>query len=237
VNRSVVGDWTRALGVKILHGLTIFGFTLLTLFFIYRTGGDLVGRLLLLGDRLLGHRAERLALTAIAAVHGTVNGLVLVGLGEGVLLGFAYAAGGVPHPALIGALTGVLAMIPFGAPLVYGAASLLLLAEGSKAAAIGVFAFGSVLVFVADHFVRPILIGGAVRLTFLWVLLGILGGLETFGLLGLFVGPAVMAILIALWRDWTADAPPPATVAAADQQASPDSDQDYTSVIRGHDDG
>jgi predicted PurR-regulated permease PerM len=60
-----------------------------------------------------------------------------------------------------------------------------------------------VVVFVADHFVRPFLIGGAAQLPFLWVLLGILGGIETFGLLGLFLGPVVMAALISLWRDWT----------------------------------
>jgi predicted PurR-regulated permease PerM len=59
------------------------------------------------------------------------------------------------------------------------------------------------VIFVADHFIRPVLIGGAARLPFLLVLLGLLGGLETFGFLGLFLGPAVMAALIALWRDWT----------------------------------
>ena len=59
------------------------------------------------------------------------------------------------------------------------------------------------MVFVADHFVRPFLIGGAARLPFLLVLLGILGGLQTMGFIGLFLGPAVMAALIALWREWT----------------------------------
>jgi predicted PurR-regulated permease PerM len=58
-------------------------------------------------------------------------------------------------------------------------------------------------VFVADHFIRPILIGGQARLPFLWVLLGLLGGLETLGIIGLFLGPAIMAALIALWREWT----------------------------------
>ena len=55
--------------------------------------------------------------------------------------------------------------------------------------------------FVADHFVRPVLIGGATRLPFVWVLLGILGGVESFGLLGLFLGPALLAVLITLWRE------------------------------------
>jgi predicted PurR-regulated permease PerM len=137
-----------------------------------------------------------------------VNGLVLVGLGEGVLLGLAYIIAGLPHPVSIAVLTGILAVIPFGAPVVFGAAALYLAAAGSTAAAAAVFGFGVAVVFVADHFVRPVLIGGAVRLPFLWVLLGILGGLETFGILGLFLGPAVMAALISLWREWTEPAPP-----------------------------
>jgi predicted PurR-regulated permease PerM len=57
------------------------------------------------------------------------------------------------------------------------------------------------VVFVADHFVRPILIGNSTRLPFLWVLLGIFGGLESFGLIGLFLGPAIMSVLIAFWRE------------------------------------
>ncbi len=57
--------------------------------------------------------------------------------------------------------------------------------------------------FSADHFVRPVLIGGATKLPFIWVLLGILGGVEVWGLIGLFVGPAIMAALIMLWREWT----------------------------------
>jgi predicted PurR-regulated permease PerM len=72
-----------------------------------------------------------------------------------------------------------------------------------------VLACGSVIVFVADHFVRPVLIGGATRLPFLLVLLGLLGGLESMGFLGLFLGPAIMAALVALWRDWT-ELPAPA---------------------------
>lgn len=207
VNHGALGDWTRALGFRLLHGMTIFVFTLLTLFFIYRSGATMSHRLLLLGDRLLGHHAEHIALTAIAAVHGTVNGLVLVGLGEGILLGMAYSLADLPHPALAGALTGVLGMIPFGAPVVFGIAALVLLATKGVAPAIAIGVFGMVIVFVADHFIRPVLIGGAVRLPFLWVLLGILGGLETLGLLGLFVGPAVMAVLVSLWREWTDEKP------------------------------
>jgi predicted PurR-regulated permease PerM len=124
-------------------------------------------------------------------------------MAEGVVLGITYAATGAPHPAILGALTGVLAMIPFGAPVMFGIAALLLLAGGRALAAAVVLGVGFAVVFVADHFVRPVLIGGAARLPFLLVLLAILGGLQTLGLLGLFVGPAIMAAFVSLWREWT----------------------------------
>ena len=63
------------------------------------------------------------------------------------------------------------------------------------------------LLFVADHFVRPVIIGGGAKLPFLWVLLGILGGIESFGLVGIFVGPALMAALVSIWRSWVKEIP------------------------------
>ena len=214
VTLHTLAQSARDVGVEVIHRLAIFLVTLLTLFFMFRDGGALAERLRDLSDRLIGLRGERIARQMIAAVHGTVNGLVLVGLAEGILLGIVYFAVGLPYPATFGAVTGVAAVIPFAAPAVYTLAGLYLLAIGNRLGAIIIFVFGSVLVFVADHFVRPVLIGGAARLPFLWVLLGILGGLQTMGFLGLFLGPAIMAALIALWREWTdparvADAAPP----------------------------
>ncbi len=201
-NSSVLG-MTRSLGSEIVRRVVLFGFTLVTLFFLFRDGRAIIAQGLTASAKLFGPRGERVARQVVASVHGTVDGLVLVGIGEGFLLGLIYYFTGVPHPVLLGALTAVAAMIPFGAPLVFGIAALLLLAKGAMAAAAIVVAAGLVVTFVADHFVRPALIGGTTRLPFLWVLLGILGGVESFGLLGLFLGPAVMAALMLLWREFT----------------------------------
>ena len=194
----------REVGALVLHRIVLFGFTLLTLFFLFRDGDSLIVQMRRASRRLFGPGGERVGAQMVASVHGTVDGLVLVGLGEGVLLGIAYMFAGVPHPTLFGLLTAIAAMIPFGAPLLFGLAALLLLAQGSTLAAIAVFVFGMVVSFVADHFIRPVLIGGTTRLPFIWVLLGILGGIGAWGLLGLFVGPALMAALILLWREGTA---------------------------------
>jgi predicted PurR-regulated permease PerM len=199
----------RRFGAAALHRLMLVGFMLLALFFLLRDADGVAAQLRLASRRAIGPTGERVGLQVIRSVQGTVNGLVLVGLGEGLLLGVAYWIAGVPHPALFGLITALLAMVPFGAAVAIGAAVIALLIGGHVIAAAVITGVGLVVTFVADHFVRPVLIGGATRLPFLWVLLGILGGVETWGLVGLFVGPAVLAALMLLWREYVGAAAGP----------------------------
>jgi predicted PurR-regulated permease PerM len=212
VNLRMLTESAREYGGEIVHRIVLLLSTLLALFFLFRDGSALAEQLRNLSDRVIGAHGERIGQHVIAAVHGTVNGLVLVGLAEGILLGIVYFAVGLPYPASVGALTAVAAVIPFAAPVVYSLAGLYLLAVGNTFGGIVILVFGSVLLFVADHVVRPYLIGGAARVPFLLVLFGILGGLQTMGFLGLFLGPAAMAALVALWREWTE--PDPVALAA-----------------------
>ena len=193
---------SQEVGAEALHRLVLLGFMLLALFFLLREADAVTEQLRVGSRRLFGPAGEDVGRQVINSVHGTVDGLVLVGLGEGVILGLFYWGFGVPHPTLFGLLTALLAMVPFGAAIAFCIAGLALLATGKVIGAVVIVAVGFIVSFVADHFVRPVLIGGTTRLPFLWVLLGILGGVEGFGLLGLFLGPAIMAALILLWREW-----------------------------------
>ncbi|TRX03061.1 AI-2E family transporter [Candidatus Methylobacter oryzae] len=208
--------YTKNLASQLLHRFFGFLLTLLVLFFVYQHGTRLSQYVLASNRKLFGEIGIRYAIHATAAVRATVNGLVLVGLGEGLLLGLGYALAGLSHPAILGALTGVFAMIPFAAKLIFGGCSLVLIAEGHTAAGGTLLVFGIVVILLADNYVRPRLIGGAVELPFIWTLLGIFGGLENFGLLGLFLGPTLMAVLISIWRDWVADMNKSGTIAWAD---------------------
>ena len=120
-----------------IHRVILFFFTLLTVFFLFRHGHDVAARLRGLSDRLLGERGEQIALHMMAAVHGTVTGLVLVGLGEGLLLGIVYVAVGLPYAASLGMLTGVAAIIPFAAPVAYCLCALYLFAGGNTVGGTG----------------------------------------------------------------------------------------------------
>ncbi len=212
VNTSSLRELGANVGANVLHRGVIFGVSLLTLFFLFRHGEHISMQCRSASRKLFGDRGERVALQMVASVHGTIAGLVFVAIGEGMLMGVVYVLANLPHPVLFAMATAVAAMIPFAAGIAIGVAVLTLLGAGGLAPAIIVALAGFVVIFAADHFVRPRLIGGATKLPFLWVLLGILGGVERFQLLGLFLGPAIMAALMLLWRELAAP--------AADQSAS-----------------
>jgi len=199
----------------ILRRLLITAFALLTLFFGLRDGDRLVAQLVRGSERAFGPAGERVSEQIVQAIRGTVNGLVVVGLGEGGVLGVVYAAAGVPHAVLFALLTALLSVVPLGASVAAYAAAAILVAQGAYGAAIAIAILATVVIFVADHFVRPVLIGGATRLPFLWVLLGILGGIESWGLIGLVLGPALIAALMRLWREWVGERPGPLGPAGA----------------------
>jgi len=69
-------------------------------------------------------------------------------------------------------------------------------------AALAVFGWGAAVMLAGDHFVWPTLVGGAARLPFLFAFVGIFGGLASFGLVGLFLGPVIMAAVLTIWREW-----------------------------------
>jgi predicted PurR-regulated permease PerM len=203
MNTSSIRELGANLGASAVHRVVLFGVSLLTLFFLFRHGESKSMQCRTASQKLFGERGERVALQMVASVRGTVAGLILVAIGEGILLGIVYFLTRLPHPILFGAATAIAAMIPFAAVLAVGLAALVLLGSGGVGPALIIVLAGFAVIFVADHFVRPKLIRGATKLPFLWVLLGILGGVESFQLLGLFLGPAIMAALMLLWRRLT----------------------------------
>jgi predicted PurR-regulated permease PerM len=203
--KPAVYEWTRLVGLQLLHRLSTLVFTLLTLYFVFLNRDSLESDVPHVCRRLFGPTVEGLLTRAAQAIRATVDGIVLVAVAEGAIMCGVYAAAGTPHPILIGAVTGIFAMVPFAAPVVFGSVGLLLGSQGSVGAAVAVVVAGTIVLFVADHFVRPVIIGEGAKLPFLWVLLGILGGIESFGLVGIFLGPALMAALVALWRGWVTE--------------------------------
>jgi predicted PurR-regulated permease PerM len=109
----------------------------------------------------------------------------------------------VPHPLLFVIMTMALAMVPLGAWVALITAGVTILLHGATLlTAAGLFCFGAAMLLIGDNVVQPTLIGGAARLPFLLVLIGIFGGIQSFGLVGLFLGPVIMAAFLTVWREW-----------------------------------
>ncbi|GIQ75541.1 AI-2E family transporter [Bradyrhizobium sp. RD5-C2] len=203
LNADNVSDLFTTFGTQLIHRLFLLFFSLLALYALLRSGRAVAGRVLETCDRLFGEAGEGLVEKMVDATRATVNGTVLVAVGEGLAIGVAYFVAGVPNALTFLIFTTAFAMIPFGAWLAFTAASIVTISEGgSGVAAAGVFLWGSIVMLAGDHFVWPWLVSGSARLPFLLAFVGIFGGLTAFGLVGLFVGPVIMAALLAMWREW-----------------------------------
>jgi predicted PurR-regulated permease PerM len=129
-------------------------------------------------------------------------GTVVVGLIQGALGGVAYAVLGVPMPAFFGAMTAVASTIPaFGTLLVWAPLGAYLIATGHTGAGVALLLWGAfVVVTVSDGFLRPAVVGRHSRLGFLPALIGIFGGIELFGFVGLLLGPTIVGVALAVLR-------------------------------------
>lgn len=191
-----------AAGDGVFHLLLTLLFMLIALFFVYRDGAAFSRQIDMLGERILPTRWERISRVVPATISSTVTGMTLIAIGEGIVLGIAYWIAGVPSPVTLGVLTGLMALIPGGAPLSFSLVSIYLVASGSTFAGIALFVWGAVELFIVDKTLRPRLVGGPIKLPFLPTFFGLVGGVKTMGFLGLFIGPVLMALLVAIWREW-----------------------------------
>jgi len=203
INADKGAEFFKLFGGQMINRAFMFFFSLVALFVLLRNGRWIAQRFLDTADRIFGDPGEGLAGKMADAIRGTVNGTIVVAIGEGALIGLGYVIAGVPNALLFTVLTAAFAMLPFGAWAAFTAAALTLgFSGGEPWAAFAVFAWGAVVMLAGDNFVWPTLVGGAARLPFLFAFVGIFGGLATFGLLGLFLGPVIMAALLTIWREW-----------------------------------
>ena len=195
-----------ALGAGIGQGLIQILIAMFVAFFFYRDG-ERVRRLLLEGmARLAGSdHGAHLVSTAQGAVRGVVYGLIGTAFAQAAvaLLGFLIA--GVPGAMLLAALTFVLSLVPMGPVLIWGGAAAWLYSNDQVGWAIFMVIWGAGVISSVDNFVKPILMSRAGNLSMLLVVLGVFGGAIAFGFIGLFVGPALLAVGWSVLKEWLGD--------------------------------
>jgi len=177
-----------------------FVLMLFVLFFVLRDGPGLalkVVQMLPIEDRRRASLWQHLT----DVTRAVFLGIGLTALVQGMLVGVGFWIAGLPSPLVFGVVAVLVSLIPMvGAALIWAPGALFLAAHGDYGHAIFLAAWGAIVVGMVDNFLRPVLISGRAEVPTLAVFVGVMGGLAAFGFIGLFLGPIVLGLLVALFR-------------------------------------
>jgi predicted PurR-regulated permease PerM len=208
---SEIGTWLLAqlggLGGMIIHLFLTFIFCGV----LYASGetGALGARRFF--RRLHGARGDEIVVLAGASIRAVALGIVVTAVVQTVLGGIGLLVAGVPYVAVLSALMLVCCIAQIGPGLVLFGSVIWLYYTGSTGWAIGLLVW-SLPVVLLDNVLRPILIKRGADLPMMLIMVGVIGGLLAFGIVGLFVGPVVLAVAYTLLAAWIAEGdPPPST--------------------------
>ncbi|HEX5806645.1 MAG TPA: AI-2E family transporter [Macromonas sp.] len=186
------------------RGVLDIGLSVFIAFFLFLNGEIISQRLMVALEHLSGTRARILLRLTRNTVTGVIVGVLGTALAQGVLAAIGFLIAGVPGAVLLGALTFALSVIPVGPPLVWGGAAIWLFQQDQPLWGVFMAAWGFFLVSTVDNIIKPFIISRGSQLPFLVVFLGVLGGVLAFGVIGVFLGPALLAIGFRLVLEWTA---------------------------------
>lgn len=174
-------------------------FTFFTMFYLFRDGKKLhvaLAAALPLRGRTTNQIFDRIR----EVIEASIYGVFVIAVIQGTLGGLAFWVLGLPSAVVWGLVMTFMSLIPFaGAWFVWIPAAIYLAATGSWGAAIGLSLWGSIVIGLVDNFLRPKLVGEKAKLHELFIFFAVLGGLQVFGIIGLFLGPVILAITIALF--------------------------------------
>lgn len=192
-------------GGAVAMGLTQITISLFLVYFLLRDAEKLGKRLGMAVDRMAGERGRRLLRVAGQTVKGVVYGYLGTSAAQALMAGIGFLIAGVPGAALLGSLTFFLAVIPVGPPMIWGGAAVWLFMEDRLAWAIFMVIWGIFAISSVDNVLRPYLVSQGNKMPFALMFLGLIGGAVAFGLVGVFLGPTLLAVAFRLMDEWTSE--------------------------------
>jgi len=181
-------------GGYLVAGVLQLALSVLVAFFLFRDGDAAAARVRDAASRVAGPDARHLLDVAGKTVNSVVYGILGTALAQGTLAGIGFLIAGVPGATLLGLVTFFLSVVPVGPPLIWGSATIWLYYQGSVGSAIFMGLWGLLVISLVDNVLKPIIISRGSHLPFILVFLGVLGGVLTFGFIGVFLGPTFLAV-------------------------------------------
>lgn len=195
-------DFILASGMIVMQGVLDMGMAALISFFFYRDGEEFLKSIRLAMNRLIGHQTTNVLDIINSTVKNVMFGELGTAMAQGIVATIGFAIASVPGAPLLGAATFLLSLIPIGPPLIWGGAAIWLFYYSTVGWGIFMLLWGFLLISTVDNVARPFLISMGTSLPFLLILLGVLGGMAVFGLIGIFIGPTLLAIGYSLAHQW-----------------------------------
>ncbi|HEX5312879.1 AI-2E family transporter [Aquabacterium sp.] len=196
-------DMALSAGTVVGRGVIDLTLSVFLAFFLFLHGEVLASRLKVALARLAGARAGYLLEITIGTIHGVIYGVLGTALAQGVLAAIGFLIAGVPGALLLGMVTFFFSVVPVGPPMIWGGAAIWLFQQGQIGWAIFMAAWGFFLVSTVDNVIKPFIISRGSNLPFAVVFLGVLGGVLSFGVIGAFLGPTLLALGYRLVGEWT----------------------------------
>lgn len=203
-----MGNWLLGRSASIGTGFMELALSLLLVFFFYRDGPVLANFFKSLVKRLIEERADYYIDLVAGTVRRVVNGVIGTAAAQAIIALIGFVIAGVPGALLLAALTFMLSLIPMGPPLVWGPAVAWLFWQQDYGMAAFLLVWGLLVISSVDNFLKPYLISRGGNLPLVIVLMGVFGGLFSFGFMGLFLGPTLLAVAYSLVSDWIASSQP-----------------------------
>lgn len=196
--------WLLGSGALLGQGVAYMLLSIVLAFFFYNGGEGAVAWLSAGMRRIAGEERGEALLSLIGnTVRGVVYGILGSCLAQGALTAFGLAISGVPAAAALGLLTFFLSVLPGGPMLVWVPAVFWLANQGDTGWAVFLALWGILVISTVDNFIKPFFIGQGSDMPFILILLGVLGGAMAFGVLGVFIGPTLLAVGYTVLREWT----------------------------------
>jgi len=203
-NQETLIRFATKAAVSVMDTIAVVLMTLVGCFVLYNHGDELVRQTRAIAGKLGATRADYFFEYVTMTVRGAAYSVVATAVAQGTLAGIGYAVAKAPLPALLALCTMVFSLIPFGAPIVYVPVALYLLFMSGLPwyYGAGLLVWGIACISTIDNLLRSILISQTTRVSAIIVFMGVLGGVLAFGLLGVFIGPALVGVAQTLWLDF-----------------------------------
>ena len=198
-------SWLISAGLAVGQGVTQVLVSAFLAFFLLRDAPELSARLAVAVERLAGDRGRHLIKVAGDTVRGVIYGILGTAIAQALVAGLGFWIAGVPGAVLLSVLTFFLAVVPFGPPLIWLPASLWLFAQNQPGYGVFMLLWGLLAISSVDNFLRPYLISQGNKMPFALIFCGVIGGALAFGLVGVFIGPTLLAVAFRLIEEWSSN--------------------------------